>query len=112
MKENYLYVCDHLNNRILVIDKMMTGTYQSEWGSKGTRKGQFTWGPYSIYGWEGIWYIGDTYSIQLFTKKGICLQRIERWKDEQFGKIRGICILNNYLCVSDWVHSRIRCFRK
>ena len=45
--ERDLYICDTNNHRVQVLQKD-TGTYQRQWGSKGTEEGQFTY-PSVIY---------------------------------------------------------------
>jgi hypothetical protein len=42
-----LYICDHNNDRVQVLQKD-AGTYQRQWGSKGTEEGQFDY-PVSIH---------------------------------------------------------------
>jgi len=108
IQNSSLGACDVYNHRVVVLDKE-DGTYQTEWGSEGRLEGQF-YRPISIYTWEGIWYVGDYYSIQLFNNEGLCFQRIEEWENEKFNKIRGICILQGYLCVSDGANKRILVF--
>jgi len=104
-----LYVCDLNNHSVLVLDKK-NGIYQTEWGTEGRLEGQF-YCPLSIYIWDGLWYVGDYYSIQLFNSEGLCSQRIEEWENEKFDRIRGICMLQDHLCVSDGLSKRIRVFR-
>jgi len=73
-----LYVCDQKNNCVLLLDKE-NGIYQMEWGSEGKLDGQF-YEPFCIFIYKGITYIGDSYSVQLFNKDGICFERIETYE--------------------------------
>src|SRR5579872_5987401 len=77
-----LYVCDTRNHRVQVLEKN-NGTFFTQWvkGKSSTEKGQF-YCPYSIYYHisENIFYVGDNYSVQLFTNHNdntcTCLQRL------------------------------------
>jgi len=65
---------------------------------------------------EEIFYIGDRYSVQIFTKDGNCQQRIGDQnsgnKMNQFNRIYGICVMNDQLYVSDYNNKRVQIFRR
>jgi len=71
---NTLYICDRLNGRIQALVKN-NYFFRKQWGSWGTDNGQFI-RPYSICFCQDILYVGDDYSVQLFTCEGTFLQRI------------------------------------
>jgi len=112
-----LYICDCNNQRVQVLNKD-TGKFIAQWGEeKGKEIGQF-WNPFSIYNniIEEMIYIGDNFSIQLFSKDGICRQRIGSHKEgngmDEFARIYGICIVNDELYVSDSSNKRIQICRR
>jgi len=112
--QNYLYICDTNNHRIQVLDKE-TGHYISQWGKKGCSIGQFEF-PSAIYliseknnsninssSNEDLFYITDNKSIQLFNRKGKCVQRIEE-RAHNISDIHynyGLCLFNGLLYISD-----------
>jgi len=61
-------------------------------------------------------YIGDRFSLQLFSKDCVCRQRIGSHKVgngmDEFSRIYGICIVNDELYVSDSNNRRIQIFRR
>jgi len=89
----------------------------NQWGTKGTDLGKFC-SPGSIYYslLEEMFYIGDAYSIQLFTKDGICLQRIgDKQKGNgmnQFNMVYAICLIRDQLYITDNENNRIQIFRR
>jgi len=117
-----LFICDGLNDRIQVLDKE-DGQYQTQFGFSGSVEGSFDT-PFSIYllngteldGNDDRLYIGDTKSIQIFTKDGKCTQRLgdkENGNQKgQFDYIRGICIYKEKLYICDFENSRIQVFRQ
>jgi len=119
LNQQYLYVCDNDNHRIQILTKQ-DGTFHQKWGSDGWPKneqGSFCY-PLSIYlnKLEELFYIGDYHCIQLFTKDGICLQRIN---EDAYGDatnlsnaIYGICIMDDRLYVSDVDNKRIQIFKR
>jgi len=104
-----LYVCDYWTHRILILSKK-TGKSCSQFGSQGIREGQFT-NPYSIYLSEDVLYVGDRYSIQLYTTLGTFMQRVGDDTNGQFYSVRGIMIVNDKLYVSDCSNQRIKVYR-
>jgi len=111
--KNYLYVCDWGHHRIQVFTKH-NDLFSHEWGTRGNNDGQFEF-PRSIYLSEGVLFIGDQVSVQIFTIKGRFLQRLgtTRGRDEgQFNGVDGVVAINNQLYVSDFINHRIQVFRK
>jgi len=106
--KEFLYICDWNNHCVIIVNKT-NGIYQTEYGKEGRRMGEF-YHPQCIFIWNEIWYIGDFYSIQLYNFENLCLERIESWKNEKFDRIHSICIVQNYLFVSDNMTNRIRAF--
>jgi len=95
-----------------------TGTFSHIWGStQSTEKGQFGT-PYSIFyeRIDEIFYIGDSCSVQLYTKDNVCIQRIgdvdTGSEMNQFCGIYGLCVKDENLYVSDWSNQRIQVFRR
>jgi len=115
--EKYVYICDQTNNRIQVLKKEH-GIFFTQWGNgQGTNYGQFFF-PLCIYHviGEELFYIGDYYSIQIFRKDGICLQRLGDKKEgknsNQFDSVGGICVMNDLLYACDHGNRRVQVFRK
>jgi len=73
--DKYVYICDYHNNRVQLLTKN-EGKFFTQWGGNG-QTCRFC-GPTSIYHHkaEEIVYIGDEESVQLFTKNGVCIQRL------------------------------------
>jgi len=113
LDKNTLYICDYLNHRIQTFSKD-DYSFCKQWGSRGRDNGQFIF-PYSISYWEGILYVGDDCSVQLFTFEGTFLQRIggkKEGKDAgQFDRAWGICVVGDRLYVSDYVNERVQVFK-
>jgi len=113
-----VYICDCDNHRIQILKKDK-GIFVSQWGtgSQGTESGQFEF-PNGIYKdiLETIFYVGDSSSVQLFSKDGICFQRLgDREKGptmNQFKVVYAMCVIEDQLYVSDWGNRRIQIFRR
>jgi len=109
-----LYVCDTNNYRIQCISKDKYNVQRS-WGTYGIENEQFEF-PSSILFYENILYVGDKYCVQLFTCDGIFLQRIggdEVGKEEGlFNWIKGICVVEDKLYVSDCFNDRVQVFKR
>jgi len=111
-----LYICDCDNHRVQILYKE-SGQYVDEFGSgEGIEKGELK-EPSSIFYCkiEEIFYVGDLYSVQLFLKDKICIQRIgdvgSGNKMDQFNDICGICVIDDQLYLSDSNNKRIQIFR-
>jgi len=78
---NYIYVCDRNNHRVQILKKERV-TYSHQWG--GDDQSRFL-NPCSIYYHilEEIFYIGDKYSIQLFSIDNMFIQRLEEDNDDE-----------------------------
>jgi len=72
--ECFIYICDSLNHRIQVLWKE-EGDFSHQWGSEGAGKGQFRC-PFSIHLSEGVIFVGDYMSVQLFTPYGVFFTKI------------------------------------
>jgi len=93
------------------------GTYitQYGYGKPSTALGEFT-NPYSTFNQnEEIVYIGDSFSIQLFTNEGVCIQRlgdkVTGNNMKQFNYVYGLAIIDGHLFVSDGWNQRVQVFR-
>jgi len=115
----YVYVCDKNHHRVQILVKE-TGKFYSQWGEgkESIQKGKFS-NPRSIYYHfnENIFYIGDQFSIQLFTKEGdLCVQRLgdpeEGNKKNRFERVYGVCVVDEHLFVSDYLNKRIQIYRR
>jgi len=102
--EKCLYVCDQSNNRVQVLDKE-NGTFISQWND-GTRDRIYL----SILLYENLLYLGHRSGIQVFTKKGECLQIFGSWGsgEEEFKWVSGLCIVNDKLFIADQDNHRIQ----
>jgi len=105
--EEYLYVCDCANDRVQVLDKK-NGTFICQWknGQRSISR------PRSILLYEHLFYVGDNYGIQVFTKQGTCIQvfgssNIGSDKGE-FDAVTGLCIVNDKLYIVDYCNRRIQ----
>jgi len=114
VNENYVYICDCDNHRIQLLTKEK-GIYVDHWGNFGTQKGKLYW-PYSIALLEDIFYIGDNYSVQLWTKEYGCIQRIggdyRGSRMNQLSNAYGMCIMDDQLYISDSENKRILIFHR
>jgi len=116
--KNYLYICDNNNHRIQIVTKDK-GLFVSQWGnkSKGGIEADFD-GPCAICYDESekIFYIGDDYSVQLFTTHGQCIQRLggQTWGNNMnhFDDVFSIYRINDRLYVSDFDNKRIQIFNQ
>jgi len=112
----YVYICDSFNNRVQILIKE-NGEFVSKWG-KGEASlelGQFSC-PNSIYHHlsENLIYVGDNYSVQLFRKDGVCIQRLGEKEFEkrmnQFCGVSGICVMDDRLYIDDCDNKRIQIY--
>jgi len=105
VNEKYLYVCDHYNNRVQVLDKG-NGTFFCEWKSGQRRIIQ----PQSILLHENLFYVGDNKGIQVFTKEGNCKELFGSAGSGQgeFLKPTGICVVKDKLYIVDSENVRIQ----
>jgi len=118
VNNTYVYVCDCYNHRIQILIKE-NGNFFHQWGKgqSSTKKGQFSY-PGSIFYHilEEMFYIGDWYSVQLFTKENICIQRIGDTttgnKMNQFNYGYGLSVCDDQLYVCDRNNKRIQIFRR
>jgi len=105
----YLYICDGGNHRVQILKKK-NGSYFSKWGNgiQSTEQGQFSF-PRSIYNSlsEAFIYVGDEDSVQLFTREGICIQRLGG-----FTCVHGVCVMNDRLYVTDRAKEGILIFKR
>jgi len=108
--QNYLYICNFDSHKINICALKDNYSFICHWGTEG----EFS-RPYSIYYWENIFFVGDDYSIQIFDENRKFLQKIgskQRSKENgEFRLVRGICIINNLLYVSDLSNRRIQVFK-
>jgi len=110
---NSLYICDYYNYRIQSLIKT-NYVFRRQWGSEGTRNGQFV-RPFSICYNEEVIYVGDNCSIQLFKCDGMFLQRIGYDIGNQAGQLDGawgICVVRDKMYVTDYGNSRIQVFQR
>jgi hypothetical protein len=137
----YIYLCDAGNNRVQVLKKL-GGSYSHQFGSRGKMNGKFT-NPHSIYlsdpaydlevkeesrlgeplpkmvkkeGEEdkGLLYVGDWISVQIFTRRGIFLQRLEGRAEDftSFHGVYGLSLCDGYLFVTDHGNRRVQVFKR
>jgi len=113
----YVYICDQLNDRVQILIKE-NGSYYSKWrGGTKSRAQQFIY-PNSIFhhSLENLIYVGDDCSVQIFSKDGVCIQRIGEDKGNQMNQFRGvlgICVgEDDRLYVSDLINQRIQIFKR
>jgi len=114
---NNIIICDCVNHRVQTVTKD-EGIFIRQWGkgSASTDYGNFQY-PLSIFNdsLEEIFYIGDECSVQLFTRNGICVQRLGDKQGNlmyQFTDVDGLCIMDGCLYVSDSENQRIMIFQK
>jgi len=116
LDNKYAYICDCDNHRVQILKKD-SGKFSSQWGKStpSAVEGQFTH-PCSIYFYSEIFYVGDYYFVQLFTKDNIVVHRIGTPSHgdqmNQFYAVYGICIIDDRLYVSDFFNNRIQIFRE
>jgi len=111
VNNKYIYVCDCDNHRFQILNKK-NGNFHCQWGNYESREelGQFH-DPVSVYYYieDDNFYIGDSFSVQIFRKDSVCIQRIGR--GSKLSWVAGICIINELLYVSDFNNRRIQIFR-
>jgi len=118
IENNLIYVCDCENHRIQILLKE-NGNFIKQWGSgkESIVKGHFTY-TMCIYYYPAdyIFYIGDKYSVQLFSEDGICIQRLGDEKAgsnmHQFNYVHGICIVDEQLYTTDYLNHRVQIYRR
>jgi len=98
VNQKYLYVCDLCNHRVQVLDKE-NGKFICEW-KDGQRKIK---DPMSILLHENLFYFGDCYGIQVFTKEGKCIQSFGSPGSgkKECDEVTGICIVDDKLYIVD-----------
>jgi len=105
--EEYLYVCDFWNHRVQVLNKE-NGKFICQW-KNGKRS---FLAPRSILLFEHLFYVGDGYGIQVFTKQGKCVQVFgasEKGSGKgEFNGVRNLCIANAKLYIVDYFNKRIQ----
>jgi len=108
-----IYICDEQNQRIQIVDKEK-GRFFSPWGKKEEKIFVY---PQSIYyeRKECLFYIGDDYNVQIWDKKGHCIERLGDNQrggslDYQLDTVCGISIMGNNLYVGDSENKRIQMF--
>jgi len=106
--QSYLYVCDVGNDRIQIVEKKK-GKFINQW--KGFNS------PRCIYFHDEIeiFFVGDAYSVQLFTKDNICVQRLDfrhftAIPALYFTAIPALCVFDDRLYVADFRNDRIQIF--
>jgi len=112
---NFLYICDYNNNRIQILTK--SGKFFTLWGGEDKddgKKSPFRF-PYAIYHYfiEDVICIGDNDTVQIWTKDGVCLQRLGEaitGTTYPFSCVYGMCIMNNRLYITDGENHRIQIF--
>jgi len=114
--ENFIYVCDSLNHVIQTLDRK-TGIFTSQWGTKGTKDGQFLH-PLSIYRSPSngiLYYISDVLSLQVWNQEGKFLCRMGknvRGKNiGEFNGIYGVTGKENDIFISDTGNRRLQLWR-
>jgi len=113
VNDKYVYVCDQRNHRIQLLFKE-NGKCCDQWGKvPGKEQGQFTL-PYCIYYHlvEEMFYIGDDTSAQVFSKNGVCVQRIGEESPRMFGCVFGVSVIDDQLFVSEYALGRIHVFKR
>jgi len=116
-----IFVCDSRNHRVQILGKD-NGMYLSHWGLEGNHEGQFCF-PLTVYLNEGVAYVGDTTSVQLFTYEGIFLQRLgginnnsinndNNSNNGPFRCVFGLLVKKKCLYICDTLNQRIKAFRR
>jgi len=83
--KKHLYICDEYNHRVQIFTKE-NGIYVSTWRDEDTIRGKGKFDrPVSIYNYslEDLIYVGDSRSVQIFWKNGICIQSLGIKKAER-----------------------------
>jgi len=118
VNNKYVYICDCFNHRVQVLNKR-NGSFENQWGKgiEGCKNREFTFVK-SIYNnkEEEIFYVGDDFSVQLFKKNGVWIQRIgdqiKGTKMGQFNRVFGMCVVDEQLYVVDNCNNRVQIFRR
>jgi len=117
VNNKFLYICDSWNHRIQILTKNQ-GIFHTQWGSgkPSEEMGHFRNPTCIYYGSEdALFYIGDSFTIQLFKEEGMCIQQIgdihQGNKMNQFSWITGVCSMDNQLFLSDYSNARIQLFK-
>jgi len=105
MNRDNLYICDYSNHRIQAISKKDYSFYK-QWGSYGKSEG-FLRLPYSICYFNELLYVGDQYSVQVWTCEGECEQRIDTRT-----RVWGVCVIGNRIYLSKIDEDSIQVFRR
>jgi len=111
----YVFICDYQNHRIQTLTKE-NKFYFSKLGDgiPSTEQGQFNY-PGCIYHHlsDDLIYIGDFRSVQLFSKDGVCIQRLDGYGTQmnQFSRVVSICVMDDRLYVGDRHKGLIQIFK-
>jgi len=115
VNSQYVYICDYNNHRIQLLTKE-SGKYFSQWGTglpNQAAEGQFYYPLCISYSRsEGIFYVGDRVSVQLFWRDGRCIQRLGGNSFGALDWVYGICVIDEKLYVSDSQNQRILIFQR
>ncbi len=80
--DNNLYICDHSNNRIQVLDK--NGSFIRKFGTSGSAPGQFR-NPFDIISLQnGTIVVGDSYYLHFFEQDGTFIKRVNTSSARQY----------------------------
>jgi len=116
----YVYVCDSYNHRVeLLTKKGGGGMFCHQWGKgvKSNEPREFAF-PNCIFNdeLEEIFYIGDNFRVQWFTKDGVYLQHLggndTGSKMNEFNVIYGVSLMDDRLYVCDRYNERIQIFKR
>jgi len=106
LDHKFIYITDCYNHRVQVFH-LEKCNYSHQWGSYGYENGKFI-SPTTIRLYEGVCYIGELTSIQVFTKDGEFIKRFTPGKGYSgFKGVRGILMTNNRIFVSDSLNGRL-----
>jgi len=106
-KNNNLFICDYVNNRIQIFYKE-----NKNYIFKKKFSGDFLIGPYSILLYEDFIYVSGHSSIEIFTLDGSFLSKITGKEENQIKFAKGICVIGDRLYVSESKGHRIQVFRR
>jgi len=116
INKSILYICDSKNHRIQSLSINQDHSFIKAWSNENLNYAGPLRHPYSICYSDEIIYVGTDIDIQIFTCDGVFLQKFgdnERGlEDGQFNDVRGLCVINHCLYVSDRVNKRIQVFRE
>jgi len=110
MHQNFLYVSDCNNHRIKILKKDL-GTVYDIWGQgpKESSDGYLCY-PYGLCIANEIIYIGDQYSVHLYSLNGLFIQRLGD-EEPKPSAVLSIIVWNDFLYTLDGNASRIQVFR-